>query len=75
MFWKTSAHSFYGHSMDGLCFKFILFLSDEDMKMCHSISFANNAEDFKGNNFLKCVQVKKLNCVTLFSCEHEKVID
>ena len=75
MFWKTSAHSFYGHSMDGLCFEFILFYSDEDMKMCHYISFANNAEDFTGNNFLKCVQVKKLNCVTLFSCEHEKVID
>ena len=75
VFWKTSAHSFYGHSIDGLCFNFILFLSDEDMKMCRYISFKENAEDFTGNNFLKCVQVKKVNCVTLCSYKHEKVID
>ena len=51
VFWKTSARSFYGHSMKGLCFKFILFLSDEDMKICRYISFTKNVEDFTGTIF------------------------
>ena len=58
--------------MDGFCFKFILFLSDEDMKVCRYISFTKNAEDFTGNSFWN---VKELNCVTLFSYEHEKAVD
>ena len=68
MFWKISAHSFYGHSVDGFCVKFILLLSYEDMKTYRYISFTKNAIDFTRNNFLKCAQVKKLKCVvTLFS--------
>ena len=75
MFWTINAHSFYRHSMEGFGFKFILFLSYEDIKMCRYISITKNAEDFTCNNFLKFLQVKKLNCVTLFSYKHEKAVD
>ena len=77
MFWKVSAHSFYVNSMDDFCFKFILFLSYEDVKMCRYISssLTKNAEVFTCNNFLKCRQLKKLNCVILLSYEHEKDVD
>ena len=34
MFWKVSVQSFYGHSMGGFCFKFVL-----DMGTCRYISF------------------------------------
>ena len=57
---------FYGNFMDGFCFK-VIFLSYEDMKTPCYISFTESAKDFTSNNFLKCVQVKKLKCVTLFS--------
>ena len=45
------------------------------MKTCRYISFTKAAEDFTSNNFLKCAQVKKLKCATLFSSEHEKTVD
>ena len=45
------------------------------MKTPCYISFKENAKDFTSNNFLKCVQVKKLKCVTLFSYEREKTVD
>ena len=43
--------------------------------MCRYISFRKNAEDFTCNAFLKCVHVKKLNCVALFSYKHKKGVD
>ena len=75
VFWEIRAHSFYGYSMDDFCFKLILFLSYEDMKMCRYISFGKNAEDFTCNAFWKCVHVKKLYCVALFSYKHKKGVD
>ena len=44
----------------------------EDMKTCRNISFTKNAEDFTSNNFLKCLQVKKLKRAALFSYERKK---
>ena len=45
------------------------------MKTPCYISFTENVKDFTSNKFLKCVQVKKLKCVTLFSYEREKTVD
>ena len=42
------------------------------MKTPCYISFTKITEDFTSNNFFKCVQVKKLKCVTLFSYERGK---
>ena len=42
------------------------------MKTRRYISFTKNAEDFTSSNFLRCVQVKKLKRVTLFSDERKK---
>ena len=53
VFWEIRAHSFYGYSMDDFCFKLILFLSYEDMKMCRYISFGKNAEDLTCNALLE----------------------
>ena len=38
-------------------------LSYEDMKTFCYISFTKNTGNFTSNNFLKCVQVKKLCCI------------
>ena len=45
------------------------------MKTPRYIISQKNAEDFTFNNFLKCVQVKKLKCATLFSYERGKTVD
>ena len=59
VFWKINTN--YSNFMDG--FKLL---------RRRYISFTKKGEHFASNNFLKCAQVKKLKCVTLFSYEHNK---
>ena len=61
MFWKISAHSYYGYFIDG--FYSMAFLSYEDMKTCRYIHFTKNTEDFTSNNlFEMCASEETKRC-------------